>query len=289
MTAKEALLNNFESLSPTLRTAAKFVIDHPNEAVIMSMRSLAARAAVQPATFVRLAQQAGFAGWNELKDAFAHDLGLHADRYGRRAKTLAGRGRDAGLLSELFAAQRYNLEATEAGSAASLRNAASLLQKANAVHVAGFRASFPIAYALLYGYRLFRQQVHLIDGQAGGLEMQTRNIAPKDAVVVISFSPYSRESLVVAQQAKASGVKVIALTDSSASPLALIADSAILFAINSPSFFPSTVAGIAVVEALLEILVANDSETVAKEIDRAEEGLVSSGAYLQTPTKRSSK
>jgi DNA-binding MurR/RpiR family transcriptional regulator len=288
MQARDLVLERFPALSPKLREAARFIVDHPNEVVITSMRTLAERAQSKPATLVRLAQQLGYAGWPELKSAFAEDMGLHSGRYGQRAKSLTARGRDADLLGEMFAVLRKNLAATEAQSAKSLREAAKILKRANAVHVAGFRASSPIAYSFFYGYRLFRSSVHLIDGQSGGLEMQLRSVQRQDAVVAISFAPYSRESLVVIEEAKAAGARIIALTDSSASPLALAADLSVLFSVDSPSFFPSVAAAVGIAEALLELLVADGGEIIAQQIDRAEQHLFDSGAYLLPPAKRPS-
>src|SRR5215475_5902582 len=110
MTTKDLILERFGSLSVKLQEAARYVVDHPNDVVISSMRTLAERAGAQPATFVRLAQHLGFAGWPELKAAFAADMGLQGKRYGERAKSLTSRGRNADLVAELFAAQRHNLE-----------------------------------------------------------------------------------------------------------------------------------------------------------------------------------
>lgn len=283
MKTKEQILQHFHMFSPKIQEAARFVVDHPNEVVILSMRSLAHCANTQPATLFRLAQQLGYSGWPALKSAFADDLGLHSKRYGQRAKALAGRGEDAGLLNDIFAAHRHNLDLTESQNTGPLRKAATLLQKAKMVHVAGFRASFAIAHSFLYGYRLFRNSVHLIDGLGGGLEMQTRIIEKHDAIVVASFAPYSKEAMLVVQAAKDAKASIIALTDSNASPLALMANASVLFTTDSPSFFPSIAAGIVATEALLGILVANNSEAIAKPIDRAEQNLLDSGAYLQLP------
>lgn len=288
MGAKQQLLDNFASLSPQLQAAARYVVDHPNEVVMHSMRTVAEHAAVQPATLVRLAQQLGYAGWPELKTAFGADMGLQADSYAQRARSLAARGRDANLAAELFAAQRHNLDLTEAHCASSLRAAAKLLRQAKRVHVAGFRASYPVAYSLAYGLRLFRSTVQLIDGQGGGLEMQQRAIERGDVLVTISFAPYSREALQALEAARAAGAKVLALTDSQASPLALQADVAMLFAAESPSFFPSIAAAIAATDALLETLVADAGPELAAAVESAEQQLFDSGAYLQPPARRPS-
>ena len=286
MQAKAQLLEQFPTLSPALKAAARFVVDHPNEVVVESMRSLAERAGAQPATLVRLAQTLGYSGWPALKSAFAFDLGLHTAGYGERAKSVALRSRSSDLLSEMFTAQQQNLASTAAECAVTLRQAAKLLHKSRTVHVAAFRASYPVALSFAYGYRLFRDSVHLLDGQGGGLEMQLRPIQRQDVVLVISFAPYSREPMQVINTAKSAGARVIALTDSNASPLALAADVAVLFAASSPSFFPSITAAIAVTEALLELLVADAGDGAAQKIDEAEQQLFSTGGYLQTAVRR---
>jgi len=283
MNTKELILQRFSRLSPMLQAAARYVVDHPSEVVITSMRALATRAGAQPATLVRLAQRLGYAGWPQLKAAFATDLGLHSKTYGQRAKTLVGRVQDAALIGEMFNALRGNLEVTETESAEALRAAAKLLRGAKAVHVAGFRASTPVALSLVYGYRLFRNEVHLIDGRSGGLEMELRAIEPQHAVVVISFAPYSQEALAVIDAAKCVGARVVAFTDSRASPLALASEKPVLFGVDSPSFFPSVAAGVAATEVLLEILAADAGKEAVRRIERAEKHLFDSGAYLQSP------
>ena len=286
MKAKQKILDVFPSLSPKLQAAARFVVDHPNEVVISSMRSLAERAGSQPATFVRLAQQLGYAGWPDLKNAFASDLGLAPEGYGQRAKSLATRGSRRELLDEMFDVLRRNLDDTLAHSSAVLPRVAALMKKAPVVHVAGFRASAPIAYSLFYGYRLFRRSVTLLDGQHGGLEMQARAVGRGDVVFIVSFAPYSREALEVMAAARSAGAKIVAFTDSAASPLALQADLAALFSVESPSFFPSVAAGVGLAEALLELLVAAGGDEVASEIDRTEQTLFDCGAYLHQASRK---
>lgn len=283
MTATQKILDAFPSLSPKLQAAARFIIDHPNEVVISSMRSLAERSQSQPTTLVRLAQQLGFAGWPDLKTAFATDMGLHHEGYGEKARSLTTRRPERGMLDEMFGALQNNLEDTLTHSADVLPKIAAVLTKAPHVHIAGFRASAPIAYALFYGYRLFRPSVSLLDGQHGALELQSRSIEKSDAVVIVSFAPYSREALAVAETARNAGAKVVAITDSSASPLALDAHIAALFSVNSPSFFPSIAAGVGLVEALLQLLVVVGGSNVVKRINQAERSLFDSGAYHSKP------
>ncbi|MEJ8855332.1 MurR/RpiR family transcriptional regulator [Variovorax robiniae] len=281
MPVKDDLRQRFAELSPALQQVAKYVLDHPNDVVTSSMRTIGQRSQSTPATLVRFAQHLGYAGWPQLKEAVAGDMGLGpSDAYGERARQLVGRAKSPDLVSEMFEAQRRNLDATERHNATSLHKAAALLEKAGSVHAAGFRACFPVAFSFVYVYRLFRNDVHLIDGQGGSLEMQQRALTKGDALVVVSFAPYSREALQVAEAAKAAGCRIVAITDSAASPLSLLADETILFAIHSPSFFPSVTSGFAVTEALVELLASRAGKTVVKRIDAAEAQLFQTGAYL---------
>lgn len=286
MSGREKMLERFPELTPGLQAAARFIVDHPNAVVINSMRGVAEMARVQPATLVRLARKLGYGGWVELKSEFAEDLGLHNSSYGQRARNVAIRGRTHDLARELFSVQRHNLNVTEEASTAQLKQAARALKTAKAVHIAGFRASFPVAYSFFYGYRLFRNTVFLLDGVGAGLELQLRPISKRDAVVVSGFSPYSSEAQIVADYANSQGASVIALTDSGASPIALKAEIALCFGVESPSFFPSVAAGVALTEALLEQLVADAGAKCVQHIDEVERQLFESGAYLHAPIRR---
>ena len=287
MGVQDDIRQRFNSLSPALQQVARHVLDHPNDVVTSSMRTVGTRAGSTPATLVRFAQHLGFAGWPQLKEAFAAEMGLGSDAYGERAKPLVGRARDHTLIGELFDVQRANLEATQRQNQSSLHRACALLEKAPAVHAAGFRACFPVAFSFVYVYRLFRPSVHLVDGQGGSLEMQQRAFAKGDALLVASFVPYSREAL--AGGRRRPGRPAAASSPSptaSASPLSLLADETLLFAIRSPSFFPSVAAGLAVTEALLELLASRAGKPVVGRIDQAETQLFESGAYLMAPRLR---
>lgn len=276
---RETLRQHFDSLTPAQQQAAKYVLDHPNEVATNSMRALSASMAMPPASLVRLAQHLGFDGWPALKAALQQDLGLDVEPYAQKARGLVGRVSDQGLVAEMFKVHQSNLEVTEAQNTAGLQRAAALLENARVVHVAGFRACLPVAYSLMYVYRLFRDSVTLLDGMGGALEMQVRALQKDDAVTIVSFSPYSREALAVAQQARETGCKVLALTDTPSSPLALMADEALFFSTRSPSFFPSIAAAQALSEALLELLVSRAGKAGIARIEQAERRLFESGAY----------
>ncbi|MGU7779110.1 MurR/RpiR family transcriptional regulator [Burkholderia sp. PU8-34] len=270
----------FSVLSPQFQAGAAFLLDHPDEVAVSSMRKVAQRAQVQPASLVRLAQQLGFPGWNELRDLCVARVRTRPEPLTQRARSLVRPDAKASLAQDLLAAQQHNLAATATQNAQALAEAAKLIRKASHVHVAGFRSCYPVAFGLVYGYRLFRPTVSLLAGVAGSLEMELRTIAKHSATVIVSFAPYSAEAMRVAQAAKEQGSRIVAITDSAVSPIALHADAQLIFTHDSPSFFPSLVAAHALAEALVAQLLALEGSDAIAALERAEVELHAKGAYV---------
>jgi DNA-binding MurR/RpiR family transcriptional regulator len=279
----EEIKLGYPDLTPQFQAGAKYLLDHPDDIAVSSMRAIARSANVQSSTLVRLAQHLGFQGWPELREIFVDRVRSVPEGYAKKAESIARSRSPGDLISEVFSSQHLNLDATQVKSQSALVAAAKLLKSVRQVHVAGFRASYPIAFSFQYLYRLFRPSVHLINAHAGTLEMGLRAIGKDDGVVVISFSPYSSEALAVAEMARKIGCKIIAITDSDAAPIALGADESIVIAVESPSFFPSIVAGIAAIESLVELLVSMGGNAAVKQIELAEKQLFEDGAYAPSP------
>lgn len=270
----------FPELSPQFQAGAAFLLDHPDEVAVSSMRKVAERARVQPASLVRLSQLLGFPGWNEMRELFVARLRTRPEPLSSRARSLVKSGVKDTLTQDILHAQQHNLDVTAAQSAAAIGEAAKLLRRAPHVHVAGFRSCFPVAFGLVYGYRLFRPTVSLLSGEAGTLEMQLRGIERNSATVVVSFAPYSVEAARVAEAALEKGSKLVAITDSAVSPIALNADQVLVFSHESPSFFPSLVAATALAEALVAQLLALEGAQAVEQLARAEAQLHAKGAYV---------
>jgi DNA-binding MurR/RpiR family transcriptional regulator len=66
----EQLLDEFGQLPAQLQLCARYLIDHPHEVGLQSMRTLAANAEVHPNSFVRLARHLGFDGYDAMRERF---------------------------------------------------------------------------------------------------------------------------------------------------------------------------------------------------------------------------
>ncbi|WP_114810483.1 MurR/RpiR family transcriptional regulator [Paraburkholderia kururiensis] len=270
----------FAGLSPQFQTGAAFLLDHPDEVAVLSMRKVADRAQVQPASLVRLAQQLGFPGWNEMRELFVARVRTRPEPLTSRARSLVAGNAKHSLAHDLLVAQQHNLEVTAAQNERTLLEAARILRRARHVYVAGYRSCYAVAFGLVYGYRFFRSSVSLLTGEAGTLDMQLRAIDRDSATVVISFAPYSVEAVRVAEAALEKGSKLVAITDSAVSPIALNADKLLIFSHESPSFFPSLVAATAIAESLVAHLLALEGAGAVEQLEQAERSLHAKGDYV---------
>ena len=270
----------FAEMSPQFQAGAAFLLDHPDEVAVLSMRKVAEHAQIQPAALVRLSQQLGFPGWNELRELFVARVRTRPEPLTVRARTLVAGTKKDTFTHDLLAAQQHNLEATAADNERNVVQAARVLRKARHVYVAGFRSCYAVAFGFVYGYGLFRSSVSLLTGEAGTLEMQLRGITRDSATVVVSFAPYSMEAARVAEVALEKGSRLIAITDSAVSPIALNADSTLIFSHESPSFFPSLVGATAITESLVARLLALEGAEAIAQLELAERSLHAKGAYV---------
>jgi DNA-binding MurR/RpiR family transcriptional regulator len=284
---REVLGDRIDGLSPQLRRAARFLGRSPELVAIHSLRELAAKAGVTPATFVRLAQALGFAGYSELKRELVGRLIPAALSYVAKAEQLQNVGDPTGIYDQVFAAQSANLDATRrANSADVLRASAETLEQANRVWIVGFRSLYPLSFYLHYVWGFFRRDLFLAASPSGVLDNALFAIERGDAVVVMTMAPYSRDAVMAAEMAAKAGARVVALTDSDLSPLAAYADHVLVAATDTPSFFHSLTAANGVIEALLAVLANRGGAKALTAIRRTQERLQAMQTYVDPLVRR---
>jgi DNA-binding MurR/RpiR family transcriptional regulator len=272
------ILAQLPELSAELRKAARFLVDHPDDVALVSMRVLASRSDVTPTTFVRLARRLGFDDWAALRRPFENRLRAGGTPFAAMADALVQRGPQAVFVESLKTAA--NNLATAGNEGREIAKACSILERAERIRVAGFRSCRAPAHTLVYLCRMFCRDIALLGGDGGALEAELATIGKKDAVVMIGFRPYSRELGPVMEAARRHRAPIIALADSMAAPIARHAEVTLRFPTESPSFFPSIAAAVAIVEALAATMLARKGPAAAARVRETEADLRALGAYL---------
>jgi DNA-binding MurR/RpiR family transcriptional regulator len=279
----------FEGLSPQLKEAARWVIDHPADVALLSLREQARRAGIPPSTLTRLAQRLGLKGYEGVRKLYAEAMRQRPENYRGRAEELLVRRDsegDSALVQDIFAALTQHLQQLALPDAIErFTAAADRIASAKRVFCLGMRSSFAVAYIFHYVRSLFGSNSILVDGSGGSGIDALRTIDDDDVLLAISVKRYVRHTIESAKFAKALGARVIALTDSELSPLVSIADEAILVHTETPSFFHSMAPAFAAAECLAALVAARRGRATLAALDESERQLAVFGTYVLPSAK----
>ncbi len=275
---------DFENLSPQLQEAARWVIDHPADVALLSLREQARRAGIAPATLTRLAQRLGLRGYDGVRKLYADAVRARPESYRGRAEELLVRRDsegDSALVQDIFASLTQHLQNLSSPDVIKrFTAAADMIASADRVFCLGLRSSFAVAYIFHYVRSLFGSNSVLVDGSGGSGVDVLRTIGKADVLLAISVKPYVSHTIEAATFAKARGTRVVALTDSEISPLASIADEVIVVRTDTPSFFHTMAPAFAAVECVAALVAARRGRETLAALDESERQLAAFGTYL---------
>jgi len=275
----------FESFSPQLRKAARYVMDNPQDVPISSVRVLADAADVKPNSFVRLAHELGYDGYDEFRELFRNQLRKGSADFPDRVRWLQTI-RQTGDMGQLYANMVNdaisNLEQSFAGiDEASMRAAAETIWQARHVYVMGVGVNYTNAANFAYLASTGMNDFTAIPRPASTAIDDLSRATDDDVLIAITMSPYRKEVLETARFAKERGMKLVSLSDSFASPVITQADHPFIIHIDTSQFFPSSVAIIAVLETLLSFVVAVASDEIADRVESFHQHRHELGLYYE--------
>ncbi|MGQ0332923.1 MurR/RpiR family transcriptional regulator [Halomonas elongata] len=232
-TLEARITADYPSLSRRLQQTARFLLDHPQEVAFATVAKLAEQAGVTPSTLIRFSNSFGFKGFSEMQQLFRARLVDELPNYTERiraVRTATGETPDSTqLLWEFAEANRDVLEQLPGRiDPQTLERALDIFERAEIVHVMGARRSFVVASYMAYALQHVDKRTQLVSGLGGMHLEQLKSMGERDALLVVSFSPYAQESREAAEEAVKRGIPLVAITDSSLSPLARIADVSLM-------------------------------------------------------------
>jgi DNA-binding MurR/RpiR family transcriptional regulator len=227
---KDLLIARREDLPKRLVQVAAFALENPDEIAFGTVASVASQANVQPSTLIRFAQTIGYAGFTDLQEVFRAQLKARWPDYRERLARIgpvAPQGRSAGsdLLNGFAESAIASIERLRSSVAPSdLDRAAGLLARAETIYLLGLRRAFPVTAYLAYALGKLGFRAVLVDQVAALGPEQMAGAGKRDALVAVSFAPYTPATVELSAQAANRKVPVIAITDSPLSPLSASAE-----------------------------------------------------------------
>lgn len=267
------------ALTPAERRVADVVLQRPQLVAFGTVAELANEAGSGAATVVRLAGKLGYDGFTALQDAvqaeLAHRLRPAAERIRQPvAPDVIGRTMATELDNVQSTLERVDREAfAQAVSALSQRSAQ--------VVVLSGEASCGIARQAVGELSLLRDGVELVVGSEVAVVRSIALLGEGDACLVIDLRRYDRWVLDAARWAGERGATLIALTDSSLSPLALLADASFTVVAASAGPFDSHVATLALLNAMVAAVADRLRSSATDRLDRIEDAWRAAGALIE--------
>lgn len=250
---------------------ADFLLRNPVRATAWGIEELAQQTQTSTATLSRFARSMGFEGFAALRAAMAEALQSALQPVFQPVEKLRGALERAvplsgnPVLAESLQATLSNISSTVAGlEIARLNAVAKRILEADTVYTLGFGLSAHLAAMLSLDLQPFcRQAINVVE--FGGTEVaagRLMNIGPKDLLIAISFPRYASDAITLTRYARDRGARIVALTDSVASPLVPWAHDLLLSAATHPVLSSSYSAAVVVVEALVTSLMISGNNHV---------------------------
>lgn len=220
---KSLIVLRREELPRRLAQVAEFALEQPDKVAFGTVAELAGLAGVQPSTLVRFAQTLGFTGFSDLQEIFRARLRERWPDYGERLKRLEARAQSGGALALLDgfaeAAVASLARLREEASSEAFEQVAGTLAGARRIGLLGQRRVFAVTSYLAYACAKLGIEAQLLDNRGGMLGEEVRYLGREDALLAVSFTPYTPETIEIATEVAERGVPVVAITDSPFSPL----------------------------------------------------------------------
>ncbi|MEP4036040.1 MurR/RpiR family transcriptional regulator [Pseudophaeobacter sp.] len=266
------LSDEWDTLTPEAQKAARYVLENPRDVGVSTVREIAESANVKPNTLVRMARQMGFDGYDDFREPFREAIRNGQASFPDRARWLQSirkQGELGGLYADMVTGALQNIEATFANiSEFDLRTAAEMIWESRDVYTLGVGVNNSNARNFTYLARTGMVQFHAIP-RPGSTPMDDIAWADsRDTLIAMTCNPYRAEVVQAVEVAKEQGVKVIAISDSPASPIIRMADHGFVIACDTPQFFPSSVSTIALLETLLSFVIASASDEIVERVEK---------------------
>ncbi len=268
----KSIEDGMSSFSKGQRLIASYVLSNYDKAAYMTASKLGVVVGVSESTVVRFANELGYEGYPEFQHSLQEIIRSHLTSFQRIEVTnnLIGDGNvlDKVLLSDAEKIRRTMEEIDHASFEAAVEQIVSAKQ----IYIIGVRSSSSLAGFLNYSLRMIFDNVKFVQTTSGS-EMfeQIMQIGEGDAMIAISFPRYSKRIINAVEYARSKNANVVALTDSTSSPIAAFANQLLIAQSDMASFVDSLVAPLSIINAIIVAVARKKQEEVTARLHRLEE------------------
>jgi RpiR family transcriptional regulator, carbohydrate utilization regulator len=262
------------TLPPTAARIADFICENAGDVVQMSVTDVAERSGASEGSVVSLCQTIGARGFQQVKLALAREL-VEPVRFIHEDLTVADTLET--VVEKVFRSDQRALEDTlRALDFAAMERAVAAIRRAKRVEVFGIGSAATIAEDA--NYRLLRIGIPSRANVDSHVQAITASLcSPEVAVLTVSHSGSTVETLTATRLAHEAGATTICVTNFGKSPLLAHADIVLHTLARETQFrteaMTSRIAQLAIIDALIAALALADYERSVETIARTFEVL----------------
>ena len=272
---KRDLLNEINermsSFSKGQRAIAGFICENYEKAAYMTAAKLGEITGVSESTVVRFANEIGFEGYHDLQSSLRELTKNQLKSFQRMEFTSQLFGEGDVIESRLLADAeniKYTLEKIDKEA---FLSAVEKIVNAKNIYIMGVRSSSMLAGSLNFSFRMIFDDVKFVQTTSiSEIFEQIMHIGKEDVMIAISFPRYSKRIVSAVDYARQQGANIVALTDSSESPIAKQAHQVLLARSEMASFVDSLVAPLSVINALVMAVAQSKKDELTERLKELE-------------------
>lgn len=261
----------YPKLTPSQKKVAYYLHNNINEAFLLNSLQIAHKANVSEATITRFISNLGFSSFSEFKREIAERVLKDFSTTKRLSESVEDLGQEGNIFLEILKADIENIRELPAKIPDKVfERTIDLLCAARSIYVLGLRSSYALAFYLSFTLRFFLKKVTLIKPGIGDIPEQILDSRKSDALIVISFRRYTRESFEVAEKIKKRGLPIIAITNNRLSNIATLADIVLITKTDIPTYIESYTAPMSLINALITAIALRMKNEAMPALHRLE-------------------
>jgi DNA-binding MurR/RpiR family transcriptional regulator len=262
------------------RLISRYILENYDKAAFMTAGKLGNIVGVSESTVVRFAAELGYDGYPGMRKALQEMIRNRLTSVQRIevAKELIAEGDvlKAVLSSDMDKLQMTLEEIDQSGFDA----AVEAILGAEHVYILGMRSCAALSSFMGYYLNLLRDNVVLLhDTAVSGIYEQILRLDQRDVFIGISYPRYSTNTIKALRFARASGAKVIGITDGEASPLTELSDITLFARSDMVSFLDSLAAPLSLINALIVSIGLHKKDELSETFKRLETVWIENEVY----------
>lgn len=267
----EIIESSYPSLSKGQKKISNYILKHYDKAAYMTASKLGREVGISESTVVRYAIELGYEGYPEFHHALQETLGMRLTAV-QRMEVADDRISDEKVLESVLTSDADKIRTTlENIDKKAFDHAVEALLSAKRIYIIGMRSSSALAEFLSYYLSLVFDDVRRVRTTSGSeIFEQLMRISEDDVLIAVSFPRYSTRIVSAVDFAASKGAKVISITDSTASPIAVKAWSTLTAKSDMVSFADSLVAPLSIINAIIVALGKKKKGEVANTLSKLE-------------------